>query len=405
MSFNSFYEFPYVVCLCKAYSLGTPSLLKPIPKMPQTDNQNQDKERRVTLDYSHRYKERHFAPNNDRRMDHSATGNSGGSHANGNLNHSASESVVPDLMEVYDALTQSSTPQPGGMHAPGTFEHSMGYYDGHQVINPPPTLHPVSHLGTSQSSYRSRSLRSGGSSEDSSSEPSGNKRKTSSEVAKSSRRKKSKEETKKKSTANDSRWSKRFTWPDELHRDFVAAVFEVGLKHSSPSAIMEHMRQNPNVTSERVKSHLQKYRLNRQKSRNEFMNSYDRSLQGFKNNHHELDEDGDHSYNCGEVAALLTYSVQTESRDCSQSSKSSNRVAEQPQSQAGPSGEEPDGVPTLHLPLLTEEESLSPLGQTFGKLNLSHNRVVMHFDLHLHCIKLFHVKGILLVCSKPSPWN
>lgn len=32
------------------------------------------------------------------------------------------------------------------------------------------------------------------------------------------------------------RWSKRFTWPDELHRDFVAAIFDVGLKHSSPSS-------------------------------------------------------------------------------------------------------------------------------------------------------------------------
>ena len=339
--------------------------------MPKSDNQNQDRERRVTL-------EQHSVPKSSRRMDHNAANNAEDLHGSGNLiNHSTSESVVPGLMEVYDALTQSSTPQPGGMHAPETFEQIMGYYDGQQVSNQPPTLPPVSHLGSSQNSYRSRPLKPGKSSEDSYSEPSGYKRKPSNEVAKSSRRKKVKDETKKKSTTNDSRWSKRFTWPDELHRDFVAAVFEVGLKHSSPSAIMEHMKQNPNVTSERVKSHLQKYRLNRQKSRNEFMNSYDRSLQGFKNNHHDLDEDGDHSYNCGEVAALLTHSVQTESRDCSQSqsSKSTNRGVEQPPSQAGPSGVVPDGVPVLHLPLLSEEESLSPLGQTFGKYITLHNQI------------------------------
>eukprot|EP00592_Proboscia_alata_P006327 CAMPEP_0194360420 /NCGR_PEP_ID=MMETSP0174-20130528/7760_1 /TAXON_ID=216777 /ORGANISM="Proboscia alata, Strain PI-D3" /LENGTH=1217 /DNA_ID=CAMNT_0039131899 /DNA_START=387 /DNA_END=4040 /DNA_ORIENTATION=+ len=77
---------------------------------------------------------------------------------------------------------------------------------------------------------------------------------------------------------NDGRWSKRFTWPEELHRDFVAAVFDVGLKHSSPSAIMEHMTTHINVTSERVKSRLQKYRLHREKSKMDYMTSYDASL-------------------------------------------------------------------------------------------------------------------------------
>ncbi|KAK1744179.1 hypothetical protein QTG54_004712 [Skeletonema marinoi] len=67
-----------------------------------------------------------------------------------------------------------------------------------------------------------------------------------------------------------------------LMREFVSAIFDVGLKHASPSAIMEFMHPNPNITSERVKSHLQKYRKNRDKSRKEFMTSYENSLQGFK---------------------------------------------------------------------------------------------------------------------------
>lgn len=66
--------------------------------------------------------------------------------------------------------------------------------------------------------------------------------------------------SRRKSKETDGRWSKRFTWPDELHRDFVSAVFDVGLKHSSPSTILEHMPKHPQITSERVKSHLQKYR-------------------------------------------------------------------------------------------------------------------------------------------------
>jgi SHAQKYF class myb-like DNA-binding protein len=77
---------------------------------------------------------------------------------------------------------------------------------------------------------------------------------------------------------SDGRWSKRFTWPEDLHRDFVSAVFDVGLKHSSPSTILEHMPKHEQITSERIKSHLQKYRLHRAKSKKEFMASYESAV-------------------------------------------------------------------------------------------------------------------------------
>jgi SHAQKYF class myb-like DNA-binding protein len=333
--------------------------------MPLGGNGDRELERRVTDDSGDDSQKQQRC----NRMDRNKNSNAGAA-----MN---SESVVPDLMQVYDALTQSSTPQPGGVHPPlstgGAAEH-VNYYPntgGHQVILPPALPH-VSIATRQSSQQRSRSLKSGGSSDESYSDTSGSKRKSPTEFAKPSRRiKKGKQEdSKKKSAPTDSRWSKRFTWPDELHRDFVAAVFEVGLKHSSPSAIMEHMKQNPDVTSERVKSHLQKYRLNRQKSRNEFMTSYDRALDGFQNNPHDFDDGGDHSFSCGEVAALLTHSIQVEGNEGSQSSKGSNRGAEQPptQGQSGPSPQDSDGVATIHLPLLSEEESRSPLGQTFGYL-------------------------------------
>jgi SHAQKYF class myb-like DNA-binding protein len=69
-------------------------------------------------------------------------------------------------------------------------------------------------------------------------------------------------------------------WGIPLHRSFVSAVYEVGLKHASPSVILEHMSEHPEtINSERVKSHLQKYRSKRDRSKQEFMEEYDSWIQ------------------------------------------------------------------------------------------------------------------------------
>ena len=61
-------------------------------------------------------------------------------------------------------------------------------------------------------------------------------------------------------------------WDDTLHKMFVASIYEIGLKNSSPAVILENMAQKPKtITSERVMSQLQKYRNNREKSKQEFM--------------------------------------------------------------------------------------------------------------------------------------
>ncbi|RLN98933.1 hypothetical protein BBJ28_00016542 [Nothophytophthora sp. Chile5] len=57
------------------------------------------------------------------------------------------------------------------------------------------------------------------------------------------------------------RKTKRFIWPDELHRLFL----------------MEAAGPNSGLTTEHLKSHLQKYRLNYERSRLEFLEFYDRS--------------------------------------------------------------------------------------------------------------------------------
>ncbi|CAI5730682.1 unnamed protein product [Peronospora destructor] len=76
------------------------------------------------------------------------------------------------------------------------------------------------------------------------------------------------------------RKTKRFIWPNDLHRLFVAAIFDVGLKNASPKALlalMEAAGPDSGLTTEHLKSHLQKYRLNYERSRMEFLEYYDRS--------------------------------------------------------------------------------------------------------------------------------
>jgi len=64
-------------------------------------------------------------------------------------------------------------------------------------------------------------------------------------------------------------------WTLEQHKDFTAAIFETGLKNCSPSIIMENMRKKPiYITRERTKSHLQKYRQTKERSKGEFFEAY-----------------------------------------------------------------------------------------------------------------------------------
>ncbi|KAL7534499.1 hypothetical protein ACHAXR_007624, partial [Thalassiosira sp. AJA248-18] len=322
------------------------------------------------------------------------------------------KSVVPQLMDIYNDLTESSTPQtvpppssstasmplntmpafpqnpmPTGVYYSGgdqsslggtTIEQrrsirrrsnsSVGQYNA--AAARPPLTAPVaptsSRFTTTTATTTSKKVKASSSSSASISEMQTSRKKG-------------------KSSSSDQRWSKRFTWPDELHRDFVSAIFDVGLKHSSPSAIMEFMRPNPDVTSERVKSHLQKYRNSKEKSRKEFMTSYDCALDGFQKRQQQQGEQEDageasigHSFSCGEAAALCTHASIAESRHSNSQGSSmegSRRsspvqmgVAPPPISSASQVSSEGEGVGTLHMPLLTTQEKEGPIGQAFGCL-------------------------------------
>jgi SHAQKYF class myb-like DNA-binding protein len=76
---------------------------------------------------------------------------------------------------------------------------------------------------------------------------------------------------------------KRFIWSDQLHAQFVAALFDHGLKTASPRLLLDLMPTPGDLTTEHVKSHLQKYRLHRDKSREDFLHRFAQQLdQGFE---------------------------------------------------------------------------------------------------------------------------
>ena len=77
-------------------------------------------------------------------------------------------------------------------------------------------------------------------------------------------------------------------WDEDQHGNFVSALFEVGLKEASPAIILENMTQKvETITSERVKSKLQKYRStkNKESNKQEFMKNYYNFLQKVKTIH------------------------------------------------------------------------------------------------------------------------
>lgn len=276
-------------------------------------------------------------------------------------------SVVPDLMRVYESLTQSSTPQDAStMNAEGqstnatqggdnaiaaddSFSSANGRTDDNSSIP-----HINYHFYSSNQSQEflpiapRASTRSANNLRNSSRKHSGEGMSLAQNSDASTNS--SKPKRKKKPSDNDGRWTKRFAWPDELHRDFVSAIFDVGLKNSSPSAILEQMPAHEEITSERIKSHLQKYRLHRSKHKSQFMESYDGALEKIQNG--TMDSS---SLDHGEAAAFLTHITMTSNDD---------NLALQPP--PDPNSLVQSGI--LQLPQLSDAEKRSPVGASMGYL-------------------------------------
>jgi len=337
------------------------------------------------------------------------------------------ESVVPSLMQVYESMTGGAAPAappPTWAVAPGAaawntatgisnsipippvptnYQHLMPA-PAHppQPEEQPPANAPGSHPPPARGGRptRKRSLREVN-------QPAATSADTGLSVmatAAASRSKKSRRKStggsgdsgnENSKSNNDGRWSKRFTWPEELHRDFVSAIFDVGLKHSSPSTLLEQMPKHEQITTERIKSHLQKYRLHRVKSKQEFMHTYTATLQQLQAGTVGKDGSNNKTLNGGSVAGQLTYAAMTnkdtkggasaesatattkpasateEGAQVPQevaSSTASTKAATATTTKEAPEAQTQKQPESLLLPRLTEAEKKSPVGMGMGYL-------------------------------------
>lgn len=306
----------------------------------------------------------------------------------------APDSVVPSLMQVYNTMAQSKTPDgprlsPAVASAsaatyttaassttstqPPSAEQWNAYAGGTSLPSIPPlpvygsagitsaAAAAVTATSTAETTGHGRTLRRKRSHNETATETSSTHSASPTPTTSNSRK------SRRKSKDTDARWSKRFTWPEALHRDFVAAIFDVGLKHASPSAILAHMpSDNTQITSERVKSHLQKYRLHRVRSKKEFLASYEAGLQKLSSGKGATAG----LWSAGEVASVLTHHTVHEPT----SSGHDNAAAPPPPAAAPSVATSPATVETeerhdvLTLPHLTEAEKQSPLGASLGYL-------------------------------------
>jgi len=71
-------------------------------------------------------------------------------------------------------------------------------------------------------------------------------------------------------------------FPLEHQASFANSIFELGLLKSSPKILLSLMPNFESLTTEHIKSHLQKYRIHHERSRSEFLAYYNRHiLNGF----------------------------------------------------------------------------------------------------------------------------
>mmetsp|Transcript_490 Transcript_490/g.856 ORF Transcript_490/g.856 Transcript_490/m.856 type:complete len:345 (-) Transcript_490:44-1078(-) len=69
---------------------------------------------------------------------------------------------------------------------------------------------------------------------------------------------------------------KRYTWSNDLHRQFMGTIFDLGLKSAKPKLILQMMNvDSKELTTEHIKSHLQKYRVNSKKTKQLFLEQFE----------------------------------------------------------------------------------------------------------------------------------
>jgi SHAQKYF class myb-like DNA-binding protein len=193
-------------------------------------------------------------------------------------------------------------------------------------------------------------------------------------------------------------------WSQELHRCFISALFDCGVRHSSPSVILGNMSMRPaSLTSERVKSHLQKFRKHKVRSKETFMADYDSfmgialgvagAVDGSENAAMppealaEAIARSDMSSG-GSSAAFLSCVVMSEDGGLLETSIEDECARIPPRISQAPAGapNEPEGYPRapdfarIPFPDLSEEEKQTPWGKSiidvWGKLSTVSKKLI-----------------------------
>lgn len=161
-------------------------------------------------------------------------------------------------------------------------------------------------------------------------------------------------------------------WSEAMHRSFVEAIYDIGVKNASPAVIMEQMSTaDILITSERIKSHLQKYRNNKAKSKQEFFAEFDAWMQkaltvGAASGVESLAPPsaivnmmGNDSFLGGELASFLSYAAMYEDNNELNGNHVKNSTAQNVGDYFSTIASTGASVP---FPVLTDEERKSPLG-------------------------------------------
>lgn len=67
-------------------------------------------------------------------------------------------------------------------------------------------------------------------------------------------------------------------FPSELEVELLCAIFSIGLKESSPKILLDLMPKDSGLSNEHIKSHLQKYRIHCDRSKEEFLQYWSDTL-------------------------------------------------------------------------------------------------------------------------------
>ena len=227
------------------------------------------------------------------------------------------------------------------------------------------------------------------------------------------------------------------------HRALVTHIFEIGLQKASPNVIIENMKEGRSslfekgITKEKIKSHLQKFRVCKKRSQTEFLNEFDSFMKSFqeardddrKRNHEQAFQSSDAlskltdqaAIGAGGMAASLSLSCMLDDHfGARTASTTETDLVIDVDDYSNNVSALLDLNGALTVPTLTPEEEATPLGKMMsnimGCFSTLQNRLIeqrQRYTLEEHdgyhsdssCSEIFDVDPVLLSPSCDRPWS